>query len=84
VIVTISHDDPGMYGYFDVTYDWVAVVKAWGLSLSQVHKMVRDSVVHSTLKDSTPGALESALAQLDKDWGAFVASLAAKEEQRQL
>jgi len=49
VPLTISPDDPGMWCYSDVSYDFAAVVKAWDLGLAEIKSLCRASLLFSTL-----------------------------------
>mmetsp|Transcript_55575 Transcript_55575/g.180283 ORF Transcript_55575/g.180283 Transcript_55575/m.180283 type:complete len:498 (-) Transcript_55575:82-1575(-) len=69
VPLTISPDDAGMWHYFDVSYDFAAVAKAWNLSLIEVKALVRNSLLCSTLRGPQK---EEALAAWEKAWDAWV------------
>mmetsp|Transcript_21947 Transcript_21947/g.55345 ORF Transcript_21947/g.55345 Transcript_21947/m.55345 type:complete len:265 (+) Transcript_21947:3-797(+) len=50
VPMTISPDDPGMWHYSDVSYDFAAVAKAWNLGLIELKALARNSLICSTLR----------------------------------
>lgn len=69
VPITISPDDPGMWHYHDVSFDYVAVVKAWNLGLQEVKTLARNSLAYSTLRDQRR---EDALAAWEKAWDKWI------------
>lgn len=69
VPLTISPDDPGMWHYSDVSYDFAAVAKAWNLGLLELKALVRNSLVFSTLRGQQK---EEALQAWQADWDAWV------------
>eukprot|EP00405_Crypthecodinium_cohnii_P017636 CAMPEP_0206448034 /NCGR_PEP_ID=MMETSP0324_2-20121206/17194_1 /ASSEMBLY_ACC=CAM_ASM_000836 /TAXON_ID=2866 /ORGANISM="Crypthecodinium cohnii, Strain Seligo" /LENGTH=493 /DNA_ID=CAMNT_0053917025 /DNA_START=125 /DNA_END=1606 /DNA_ORIENTATION=+ len=70
VPISISPDDPGMWHYSDVSYDFTAIAKAWHLSLVELKALVWNSILCSTLRGSEE---DEALAVLEKDWNSWIA-----------
>lgn len=69
VTVTISPDDPGMWHYNDVSYDFAAVAKAWNLGLAELKALARNSLTYSTLRGRQR---QKALEQWEAEWQQWV------------
>lgn len=69
VPLTISPDDPGMWHYSDVSYDFAAVAKAWHLGLLELKALARNSLCCSTLRGQQK---EEALQSWQGHWDAWV------------
>eukprot|EP00924_Labyrinthula_sp_SR-Ha-C_P011039 maker-scaffold_33-snap-gene-3.79-mRNA-1 protein AED:0.22 eAED:0.29 QI:0/0/0/0.75/1/1/4/0/518 len=69
VKVAISSDNPAMFHYDDVTYDFAVVTKSWGLSLMKLKKMVKESFDGAFLleKDAI-----NAKELFERNWQRFV------------
>lgn len=61
----ISPDDPGIFHYGDVSYDYLAVAVAWNLGLEHLHLLARNSLAYSTLRGE---GLTRALNCFDDSW----------------
>ena len=46
--VSISSDDPNLYGYDSVAYDFTCIVNCWNLNLVQLKKLVTNSIKYSS------------------------------------
>ncbi|EFA84902.1 adenosine deaminase-related growth factor [Heterostelium album PN500] len=68
--VTISPDDPAIYGYSGLTYDFYEVVTAWGLDLLRIKQLVLNSLKHSAYYNNTEKNL--ALTSWAKKWNTFI------------
>lgn len=66
---SISSDDPAIFKYKGLSYDYWYATMAWELNLRDIKKLVFNSVTYSTL-DSTEKKV--ALTNLNKRWNAFV------------
>jgi len=66
--MTISHDDPGIWHYSDVSYDWVAATKAWSLNLAEIKALARNSITYSTLPSDEKAAFLSAWESAWQGW----------------
>ncbi|CAK0894047.1 unnamed protein product [Prorocentrum cordatum] len=66
--MTISHDDPGIWHYSDVSYDWVAATKAWSLNLAEIKALARNSIIYSTLPSDEKAAFLSAWESAWQGW----------------
>ncbi|HCX99677.1 MAG TPA: adenosine kinase [Bacteroidales bacterium] len=66
---SISSDDPGVFGYEGLGYDFWSVFMAWELDLSALKKLVFNSIQYSTL---TEGEKQIALNELNKRWDTFI------------
>eukprot|EP00924_Labyrinthula_sp_SR-Ha-C_P012282 maker-scaffold_10-snap-gene-2.4-mRNA-1 protein AED:0.01 eAED:0.01 QI:93/0.75/0.6/1/1/1/5/105/526 len=67
--VAISSDDPAMFHYDDVSYDFSVVTKSWGLSLMKLKKIAKESFDGTCL---TEKEIISAKKSFEKDWQKFV------------
>lgn len=66
---SISSDDPSVYGYEGLSYDfWVALVY-WELDLKALKKLVFNSITYSSLNEQEK---KKALASLHQEWNGFV------------
>ena len=66
--VSISSDDPGMFGYSGVTHDFLYATALWNLSFAEVKQLILYSIEHCTEPESTRLAWEP-------KWTEFVHSL---------
>lgn len=67
---SISNDDPGVFGYNGLGYDFWSIFMAWELDLSALKKLVFNSIQYSTLPE---GEKQIALKELNKRWDTFIA-----------
>lgn len=49
--VSINPDDPAIFGYSSVNYDWYMVATMWELTLNEIYKMCRYSLEDSGLRN---------------------------------
>jgi len=69
VPMVISTDDPLMFGYNGLTYDfWVACI-SWGLDLKDIKCLVYNSITYSSLSDSEKII---SLKDLDEKWNTWI------------
>jgi adenosine deaminase CECR1 len=67
--VVISSDDPGIFGYTGMTYDFWVAAMAWRLDLRALKVLAMNSLEYSTLtKDEKSYAMEL----FNENWNAFV------------
>jgi len=71
VQAAISSDDPSVFGYQGVTYDFWMVFVAWELDLKAVKKLVFNSIKYASLNELMK---QKALQTLEKDWKHFVST----------
>lgn len=69
VPVHLSPDDPAMWHYSDVSYDFAAATKAWHLNLLELKALARNSLAFSTLRGARQ---EAALAAWEAQWSSWV------------
>lgn len=69
VPITISPDDPGVFGYRGVTPDYWAIYMAWGLDLQALKQLVFNSIQYSALPQP---AKQQQLALLQQRWEKWV------------
>lgn len=67
--ISISPDDPGVFGYIGVTPDYWASFLAWGLDLRALKKLVYNSIEYSTLEKKEK---KHALKYLDSEWAKWI------------
>lgn len=70
--VTITSDDPALYGYNGFTLDFTAVTIAWELTLKELKTLNLNSLKYSALEASQK---EVAIAQFEEDWREWVESM---------
>ena len=66
---SISSDDPSVFGYEGLSYDFWLVLTAWELDLRAIKKLVYNSILYSSLTGITK---EISLKSLDRDWDRFI------------
>jgi len=66
---SINSDDPGVYGYNGLSYDfWVATIN-WELDLKALKNLVFNAIKYASLN---PTEKKTAMEYLEKDWEIFV------------
>lgn len=66
---SISSDDPGVFGYNGVTYDYWSIFLAWELDLRAIKKLAMNSITYSLLSDAEK---EKALKVWQLRWDTFI------------
>ena len=66
---SISSDDPGVFGYNGVTYDFWTIFLAWELDLRSLKKLAMNSITHSLLSDEEK---EIAFQTWESRWSDFI------------
>ncbi|MES2730678.1 MAG: adenosine kinase [Bacteroidota bacterium] len=69
---TISSDDPGIFGYSGLSYDYWAASVAWQFDLKSIKKLVLNSITYSGMTESEK---ITAWVELNKRWHIFIQSL---------
>jgi adenosine deaminase CECR1 len=67
--ISISPDDPGVFGYIGVTPDYWSIFLAWELDLRALKKLAMNSIMYSHLDEA---GKKEALALWEKKWDVFV------------
>lgn len=67
--VTISPDDPGLFGYTGVTPDFWSIFLAWELNLRDLKKLCMNSITYSSLPTKQK---QQALIVWEKKWAYFI------------
>ena len=67
---SISSDDPGVFGYEGVTYDYWAIFLAWELDLRSMKKLAMNSITYSSLSDQEK---QTAMQHWQQRWDSFIA-----------
>jgi len=71
VACSINSDDPGVYGYDGLSYDFWMAYMAWDLDVAKLKKLITNSIVYSSLSEEEK---KTALTHLSKAWDKFVDS----------
>ncbi|KAH3745008.1 adenosine deaminase 2-A [Pelomyxa schiedti] len=58
VPISINNDDPAIYGYQGVSYDWYEASTAWELTLRALKQLAINSIEHSSLTASSKSQLK--------------------------
>ncbi|MBO9690424.1 adenosine kinase [Chryseobacterium sp.] len=66
---SINSDDPSVYGYTGLSYDFWVTQVYWELDLKAIKRLVFNSINYSSLKDNEK---KKAVAYLDQQWNNFV------------
>ncbi len=66
---SISSDDPAVFGYKGLSYDFWIIFTSWELDLKAIKKLIFNSISYSSLDDN---AKKIALQNLTKDWEDFI------------
>ena len=66
---SINSDDPGVFGYQGLSYDFTMACIAWELDLRAIKKMVFNSIEYSGMPLEKK---KKALQQLQSDWDTFI------------
>ncbi|MCZ6693017.1 MAG: adenosine kinase, partial [Bacteroidetes bacterium] len=66
---TISSDDPGVFGYNGLSYDYWSIFLAWELDLRSLKKLVMNSLEYSSLNDKEK---QRAFEHWESQWQKFI------------
>jgi adenosine deaminase CECR1 len=72
---SINSDDPSVYGYEGLSYDFWAAFVYWELDVKALKKLVFNSINYSSLNESEK---KQSLAYLNKQWDDFVQKMNVK------
>ena len=72
VPVTISPDDPAIFGYQGVSFDYWVAVMAWDMSIADVKKCIVNSIEYSSLNTTEKNKL---MKKWQKQWTEFIDGL---------
>jgi adenosine deaminase CECR1 len=75
VNIVIANDDPGVFGYTGLTYDWWAVTIAWYLDLRSLKTLAKNSLLFSALNPTEKAA---SIEQWEQEWNAYIATFSEK------
>jgi len=73
VPVTISNDDPAVYGYNGLEYDFYMAYMAWNLTMADLKQLTQNSITYSSLPDTLKSIH---LKTLSSNWNTWIANLA--------
>jgi len=66
---SINSDDPSVYGYDGLSYDFWTAFVFWELDVKALKKLVFNSINYSSLNDNEK---KQSLAYLNKEWDNFI------------
>jgi len=75
VQIVLANDDPGVFGYTGVTWDWWGVTMAWYLDLRSLKTLAKNSLLFSGLNQDEKA---TAIERWEQDWNAYMALFAKK------
>ena len=67
--IVIAGDDPGSFGYNDLTVDYYLVFMSWGLNLYDLREIANNSVRYSSITDPVK---ENGLKKFTSAWLSFI------------
>lgn len=71
VAITISPDDPAIFGYQGVSFDYLAICLAWGLDLADIKSLIITSIDESAL---SPAEKKELFEKWNRRWEEFIKS----------
>jgi len=77
VPMVIANDDPLMFGYSGLTYDFWVVTVSWYLDLKALKKLVYNSILYSCLSESER---TEAIKYLDDSWKTWIANVISQHK----
>ena len=69
VNISINSDDPGVFGYDGLSYDFWMAFMNWDLTVKDLKKLIFNSIDYSSLNSSEK---QKAKIHLEKEWNTFV------------
>jgi adenosine deaminase CECR1 len=66
---TISSDDPSIFGYSGISYDYWTIFLAWQLDLQAVKKLAMNSLTYSSLPEAEK---QQAMVYWHQEWNQFI------------
>ncbi|OQP44794.1 adenosine kinase [Niastella yeongjuensis] len=69
VLISINSDDPGVYGYNGLSYDFWIAFMAWDLDLRTLKKLITNSLLYASLTEEEK---KRALLHFYNEWNRFV------------
>ena len=73
--ITISGNDPSLYGYDEVTVDWYEAFMSWALNLGDLKTIAFNSLQYSSMNDDEKAA---AMGIWDTMWDDYIAKMSAE------
>ncbi len=67
---TINSDDPSIFGYSGLSYDYWTIFLAWQLDLQSIKKLAMNSLTYSSLPEAEK---QQAMAYWQQEWDRFIA-----------
>ena len=69
VQISINSDDPAIFGYSGLSYDFWSIFLAWELDVRALKKLTKNSLIYSSLSEEEK---QDALAHWEEEWGQFI------------
>ena len=73
--MVLCSDDPVMFGYTGMTYDFYAASVSWQLNFKAIKRLVFNSIIYSSLSDTEKSF---AIAKLTSSWNAWIDKTASR------
>lgn len=67
--IVIAGDDPGSFGYNELTIDYYMVFMAWGLNLADLKEIAMNSITYSTIPEDLK---KIGYVKFKKQWDEFI------------
>ena len=67
--ITLNTDDPSIFAYEGLTYDFWAATVAWGLDLASLKQLAKNALTYSALGEDEK---QEALAHWEREWAKWV------------
>lgn len=67
--LTISSDDPQLFDYTGLSYDYWSAYMAWNLSLAQMKQIALNSLLYSAMNETEK---QTAIAHFEKEWDVWI------------
>ena len=70
--IVLAGDDPGSFGYNELTIDYYLAFMGWGLSLYDLREIANNSMRFSSISDNLKS---DGLLKFENEWNSFINSL---------
>ncbi len=67
--IVIAGDDPGSFGYNELTVDYYMAFMAWGLNLADLKEIANNSIIYSTIPDQVKSI---GFAKFNNEWNSYI------------
>ena len=73
--IVIAGDDPGSFGYNELTVDYYMAFMAWGLNLADLKVIANNSLIYSTVPDEVK---TEGFIKFNREWTSYIDMMYAK------